>query len=343
MMEKAYDSHSGRIAVILLIAVFMALFVLLCGTAMAADMPEPADAKLVSLILPEHELIYGVMDGYDKMLLLMKNPEKELVFVGDVYDEQEWNWIMTESTPLPEGTVLGVENFTHSLGIPIENGYYYAVDVSPFADGSWGVTMFYPGHAELFQAGKNWLSSGVWPMEDGFVCNHPWADITKIDWTSLPKTFDEAQALVNCEGWAVVNNANPAERLNLREKADAASGSIGKYYNGTPVRVISRSAVWTEVDVLGVHGYMMTKYLAFGEAIRDVEFAGRILLTQENAEYLTVYDAVHEHGTAKNVKIDSASGFYVVGVLWDEWYHMWFYDLDMGGYVHQNALWEGNG
>lgn len=338
-----YEKRANPTGLILLFVLFTVLFVLVGSVAYAADMPKQVDEKYVALLLPEHELVYGVENGDYQMLLLMRNTRKELVFVGGLYDESEWEWTMTESTPLPEGTVLGVENFTHSLGIPDENGCYYAVDVRPFADGTWGVTMLYPGLTELFQAGKNWLSNGVWPMEEGFICNHPWSDITKMDWTSLPQSFADVYKYVDYAGWAVVNNGNPADRLNLREKPDAASGSIGKYYNGTPVRVISRGKAWTEVEILGVHGYMMTKYLAFEEDTGNVQFAGLRLLTKENAEYLTVYDAVNEHARSRNMTIDSASDFYVVGVLWDEWYHVWFYDLDMGGYVRQSDLWEGNG
>ena len=61
--------------------------------------------------------------------LLMEKPDGTLVFVGCV--QGAWNeWQLTESTPLPEGTILGVENFTHSLGIPSRK-YYDCVSVEP--------------------------------------------------------------------------------------------------------------------------------------------------------------------------------------------------------------------
>ena len=326
---------------ILLLAVFTALFVFIGGVAYAADLPEPADEKLVALLLPDYHLESGVMKSENQMLLLMRNTQDELVFVGACYDESEWTWMLTESTPLPEGTVLGVENFVYSLGIPSED-YYSAIDVNAFSDGSWGVTGMYPRSGGLFQLGQNWISEGIWPLE-GAIGSHPWSDITKIDWQSMPQNYTEAMSALDTSVWAVVHNPNPKDRLNLREKNSASSGSLGKYYNGTPVRVLSRGEEWTKVEILGVRGYMMTKYLAFGDDIHSVSYAGPRLMPQEERTYLSVYDAVNERGSMREIQIGANTGFYVLADLWGEWYHVWFYDLGMGGSVHQTVLWAGNG
>ncbi len=69
-------------------------------------------------------------------------------------------------------------------------------------------------------------------------------------------------------GWAVVSNPDPADRLHLRDRAQTSARSQGKFYNGTPVRVLQRKGDWTLVQIgLGETartGWMMTKYLAFG-------------------------------------------------------------------------------
>ena len=98
-----YEKRANPTGLILLFVVFTVLFVLVGSVAYAADQPEPADEQLVALLLPDHELVYGVKNGDDQILLLMRNAQKELVFVGGLYDESEWEWTMTESTPLPEG------------------------------------------------------------------------------------------------------------------------------------------------------------------------------------------------------------------------------------------------
>ena len=38
--------------------------------------------------------------------------------------------------------------------------------------------------------------------------------------------------------YAVVNNPDPADMLNLRVKPDTGAISLGKFYNGTPVTIL---------------------------------------------------------------------------------------------------------
>ncbi len=64
-------------------------------------------------------------------------------------------------------------------------------------------------------------------------------------------------------GYAVVSNQDPGDRLNLRQQPTTASASLGKYYNGTVVRILEYGATWCRVEVGGRYGYMMTMYLSF--------------------------------------------------------------------------------
>ena len=64
----------------------------------------------------------------------------------------------------------------------------------------------------------------------------------------------------------VVNNPNPANRLNLRTKPDESAPSLGRYYNGVRLGALSKpSNGWINVYVEGTHvaGYMQTKYLVY--------------------------------------------------------------------------------
>lgn len=80
--------------------------------------------------------------------------------------------------------------------------------------------------------------------------------------------------------WATVNNPNPTDRLNLRATPNATAVSYGKYFNGTPVLVLSGPEDgWCRVQVgLGngvcdIEGYMKSDYLTFGSqaaAVRDM-------------------------------------------------------------------------
>ena len=74
---------------------------------------------------------------------------------------------------------------------------------------------------------------------------------------------------------AVVANPILSDRLNLREKPDAGSKSLGRFYSGTPVYVTSRETArdkegreWLPVNLMGnfeagvrLEGYMLKEYL----------------------------------------------------------------------------------
>lgn len=66
------------------------------------------------------------------------------------------------------------------------------------------------------------------------------------------------------EQCAVVYNPDPNDRLNLRAQASIQSASLGKYYNGAPVTVLSVWNGWAHVCVGNIYGYMMTEFLLLG-------------------------------------------------------------------------------
>ena len=73
---------------------------------------------------------------------------------------------------------------------------------------------------------------------------------------------------------AVVNNPNSIDRLNLRTKPSLEAPSLGKYYSGTSVEVLSGDQNgWTKVRFHTLEGYMMTKYLVFGQEQFKVGYA----------------------------------------------------------------------
>lgn len=303
--------------------------------ALAADPPIPADATLVSVLMPQHELVEGIISREgDTMRLLMRRSDGMLVFVGGVHDAQH-GWQMTESTPLPENTILGVENFVASLGI---GGAYDTVSLRPYADGRWGVSLFYPDNEGPFRVGANWIFEE--PGAPLLVGDHPWSDITRIDWTSLPASYEEALSQVDHSGWALVSNPNPQDRLNLRAKPDKKSTSLGKYYNGAPVRILEDQGEWARVDILGVEGWMMTRYLAIGDSMKDVKYAGPQLQTVEGGAML--HTEPHEEAAVSAVNGDYSS-MQVIGIVNELWYHVWFYEENCGGYFRADDLWEGNG
>jgi len=98
----------------------------------------------------------------------------------------------------------------------------------------------------------------------------------------------DAPPVLDRTGWAVVNNPNPADRLHLRTEPSRSSRSQGKFYNGTPVRVLGTEGNWTQVQIGFGHtaltGWMMTEFLTFGTDMDRVVLAFPDLCYRE--EYL---------------------------------------------------------
>lgn len=60
---------------------------------------------------------------------------------------------------------------------------------------------------------------------------------------------------------AVVQNPGGGQVLNLRAEPSTTSRSLGQYYNGTTLKVLGVGTEWHRVNVDGVQGYMMAKYV----------------------------------------------------------------------------------
>jgi len=321
-----------------LLSILFALL-MMTGTALACDQTVPAAPDMIAALLPGYTHVDSIDDG-DELRLLMRNPDGALVFIGGVLDASG-QWALTESTPLPEGTILGVENFTHSLGIP-SGTYVDCINVSPYADGTWGVSMVMPAHSGMCFMGQHVIFDEVNDI-DGHFGSHPWADITTIDWTTLPASYEEALAQLDATGWAVVNNPDREDRLHLRVSPDKNAASLGKYYNRTPVKIRQYGKEWCAVTVCGLDGWMMTDFLAFGADKDAVGYAGPWLTWKEELTELLLYEKPRASSAyAVKTRPEHWPAFYVMGVAGD-FYHVWMPDTEEYGYIRMNDLWEGNG
>ena len=69
---------------------------------------------------------------------------------------------------------------------------------------------------------------------------------------------------------AVVNNPEASDRLNLRTRPSQDAPSLGKYYNGTYVEVVSDQQYgWVKVRIFGLEGYMMAQFLVYAEQLTE--------------------------------------------------------------------------
>ena len=271
----------------------------------------------------------------------LQRPNEDRIIASCRFHEKD-GWRITISTPLPQGTAYGRENFSSSLVIGD-----LLVNIGPVDENTCGVTYIYntadnTSGEPMFSLGKNWVTGEVPNGYEHCFGDHPWSDITVIDWNSLPQSLEEALSRLDSSDWAVVNNPNPSDRLHLRSKADRSAKSLGKYYNGTPVRILEETKEWVRVDIFGVQGWMMKEYLAFGSKGHAVEavFPSRVALETSTHHYL--YETPETSRTVPGFQPEY-HGLVVLAIVGDEWYHVWFPNANLTGYVLQSEWWEGNG
>lgn len=264
-----------------------------------------------------------------------------------------WAWangpVTTISSVLPEDACLGHENFTNWLWLPTQN---VLVDFGTYADGTAHIRGIWPldeqGDGEPVWLGKNWVAidGALFDRRNFYVGDHPWATLD-VDWTAIPTSMEAALACFDPSGWAVVNNPDAADRLHLRAKADKGSRSYGKFYNGTPVEVLEKGKTWTKVRVADQTGWMMTEYLAFGKDAWQVSNAAPDLIFREDENIFPVWGAegvlTNELAPEGDWTVERGETFIIIGVVEDEWYHIWFPYADTYGYMRQSDFWPGNG
>ena len=178
---------------------------------------------------------------------------------------------------------------------------------------------------------------------------HPFYNVEAVDFAAFPETYAEMLAQVDSTNWAVVNNPNPTDRLHLRTEPDRKSVSLGKFYNRTPVYVDEIRGEWAHVTIgRDLSGWMMTKYLAFGEEMDKVECAfpqlSLIEKYQENVADELAYDYYvfdAPNMSATKTLWNWGEECYLIGVI-DDFYMIMDTDENVR-YIPQDWLWAGNG
>ncbi len=293
--------------------------------------------RAAQTLLPSYAYVDGAWSE-SCLRFVLRRPDGRNVFVG-VTEDEDGAYHIAESTPLPQHLLarIGYENFETALALyasddtPVREAY--VATLSPFADGTWGLSQA----ADFMSAvGPNWMESWTEQGSVRVFGDHPWRDIATIDFLTLPRTEAELAAGLDTSGWATPNNPNPADRLHLRTRPDRGAPSLGKYYNGAPVKVLGSAGEFTRVSVCGVEGYMMTKFLAFADEMKDVRWAA-------NSYLLVGSSAPLYANTAGADEAIVTQGPTVIGVVGDEWFHVWFPETGESGYMRQQDLWPGNG
>ena len=258
-------------------------------------------------------------------------------------------YTVRETDDLPEGA--GLDVFHAGEGkIMIAFGEGGAEAIASFSRSGerWLLSNMMGGNVFSLTADSVIAETSIGRNDGAVYGKHPWGDLFTADFSSLPLTFEEAVARMDTSGYAFVNNPNPEDRLHLRTRASRSSASLGKFYNRTPVQVLSRDGEWAKVRIgLGeasLEGYMMTEYLAFGEEMGSVGCAFPQLQLREDLDGQGAPMRAKAESGAKTID----GGFvyrgedYIIGVVGDDWYVVMRADGSVG-YVRQSFFAEGNG
>ena len=167
-------------------------------------------------------------------------------------------------------------------------------------------------------------------------------DLFADDLTTLPCTSEELTAQLDRTGLAVVCNPDPNDRLHLRTKPSREADSLGKFWNGTPVRVLGERDGWCQVEIGTdgrLTGWMLKKYLVTGEKMDQVTpcFSQQILREDEAETKTPIYTDL----TLTEQYCTHAS-WHLMGVVNDRLYVI-VTDEGETGYAPMEWFFDGNG
>lgn len=271
----------------------------------------------------------------DCLALVMERMDGRQFIVCGLRDDSAY--AMHRSAPLPAGIraelEYAMENHTLTLIMKNEEGVRLSGhSLAPYGR-IWGLTM---GNREV---GSFWVTVDRAPNGAWCFGSHPWSDISVIDWAKLPSRKSEIVDSLNTQGWATPCSPNYKDRVHLRTTPRKDAISLGKYYNGTPVKVLDRTEEWTHVSIFGVEGHMMTEFLAFGKDMVNADNGlYRSYLNGENAALYAwpTQDAQHSITIPPN-------GVMILAVVGDDWYHVWSTETGESGYLQVDEISLGNG
>ncbi len=165
----------------------------------------------------------------------------------------------------------------------------------------------------------------------------------------IGKTYDDLLDYINNyninDNFAVVNNPNPEDRLNLRIAPNKNADYMGKYYNGTIVYCIKDEGDWVQVQIGSNTGYMLKKYLSFETKPITVEPAFPQLYPNfYEFEEIKLYDKRMKPTIlySKDYMYMKTTVLGIIGSGNDTYYHVIF-NNGTDGYIHESQLTAGNG
>ena len=121
----------------------------------------------------------------------------------------------------------------------------------------------------------------------------------------------------------VINNPNPADRLNLRKEPSKSAPSLGKYYRGVRVTVLgyANDNLWARVRIGDLEGYMDAAYLVDAQNAKSIQSAiPTVQVSVPQGQHLFLRSASSDKSSSLG-RFANGTAVEVLGVG-SSWYHV---------------------
>ena len=275
-------------------------------------------------------------------LLLLMEDEAGVRRLTEITRNENGVYALRQTPPLPKG--VWMDSFHAGMeGLLLEwDQQHHQVNFQRTFDGEWKlIWLTCYGEKETLNCSFG-LNTGTLMDTDTLRIGVLPFDLFADDLTTLPCTSEELTAQLDRTGLAVVCNPDPNDRLHLRTKPSREADSLGKFWNGTPVRVLNERDGWCQVEIGTdgrLTGWMLKKYLVTGAKMDQVTpcFSQQTLRDDKAETETPIYTDL-----SLKERYCTQSGWELMGVVNDRLYVI-VTDEGETGYAPMEWFFDGNG
>lgn len=275
-------------------------------------------------------------------LLLLMEDEAGVRRLTEITRNENGVYALRQTPPLPKG--VWMDSFHAGMEeLLLEwNQQHHQVNFQRTFDGEWKlIWLTCYGEKETLNCSFG-LNTGTLMDTDTLRIGVLPFDLFADDLTALPCTSEELTAQLDRTGLAVVCNPDPNDRLHLRTKPSREADSLGKFWNGTPVRVLNERDGWCQVEIGTdgrLTGWMLKKYLVTGAKMDQVTpcFSQQTLRDDKAETETPIYTDL-----SLKERYCTHSGWELMGVADDRLYVV-VTDEGETGYAPMEWFFDGNG
>lgn len=228
------------------------------------EVPEP-EAPLpdaFTAAYPGYTGLYRTQTGNEsEAVFLARRPDDSLVLLCGARQD-DGSWSIVESAPLPAGSRLILYD-----GMDLIDTGKAFCSVCRYHDDLWGI--FCVGWKSFF-FGPGWIGDIAAPSL--YFIDHPWDDLTTIDWNSLDEGWDRLMKPLDRSSWVCPNQADRQARTPLYAAPDTGSERIVDLVHCAPLFVVEKGDEWTHVRLgrtderhWALDGWVRTEDLSFDD------------------------------------------------------------------------------